>query len=99
MYTLDPRVARGMRRVRIERGWTLEDVAALLKCHPSKVSRIENGERGTPDPAIIARILGVSVGYLLMPCPRCAERPPAGYMCLRCGTCRLGERYELSEGR
>jgi transcriptional regulator with XRE-family HTH domain len=47
----DVQVARGIRRVRLERGWTLRDMAALLGCDPSRICRIENGERGTPDPA------------------------------------------------
>jgi hypothetical protein len=85
-HARDPRVARGMRRVRIERGWSLDEVAGLLKCHPSRISRIENGLCGTPAPAITAELLGVPLGYLLMSCPRCADRPPRGYQCLRCGT-------------
>jgi hypothetical protein len=55
----DPQVARGIRRVRLERGWTLRDVALLLGCAPSRICRIENGERGTPDPAEAAGKLGV----------------------------------------
>jgi hypothetical protein len=43
----DPQVARGIRRVRLERGWTLREVALLLGCDPSRICRIENGERGT----------------------------------------------------
>lgn len=82
----DPRIARGIRRVRLERGWTLRKVARLLGCDQSRISRIENGERGTPDPEIVARRLGVSVAYLLMPCPLCGDKPPHGYRCLRCGT-------------
>jgi hypothetical protein len=30
----DPQVARGIRRVRLERGWRLLDVARLLGCDP-----------------------------------------------------------------
>jgi ribosome-binding protein aMBF1 (putative translation factor) len=78
----DPRVARGIRRVRLERGWTLNEVAALLCCDRSQISRIEKGERGLPDPEAVARQLGVSLSYLLMPCPRCVGKPPDGYLCL-----------------
>jgi transcriptional regulator with XRE-family HTH domain len=82
----DPRVARGIRRVRLERCWTLRDVALLLGRDPSQISRIENGERGTPDPAEMAAKLGVPLRYLIAPCPRCGYQPPPGYLCLRCGT-------------
>lgn len=84
----DPRIARGMRRVRRERGWSLDDVAALFGCDRSRISRIENHTRRAPDPTIAADLLGVTVDYLLMPCPQCAERPPHGYLCLRCGICQ-----------
>ena len=83
--TRDPRVARGMRRVRTERGWSLDEVALLLGCHPSRISRIETGVRGTPDPATVADLLGVPVDYLLAPCPRCNGSPPYGFQCTRCG--------------
>jgi transcriptional regulator with XRE-family HTH domain len=82
----DPRVARGIRRVRLERGWTLRDAALLLGGDPSRISRIENGERGTPDPAEAAGKLGVPLPYLIAPCPQCGYQPPHGYLCLRCGT-------------
>jgi transcriptional regulator with XRE-family HTH domain len=82
----DPQVARGIRRVRLERGWTLREVALLFGCNPSRICRIENGERGTPDPAEAAGKLGVPVSYLMAPCPQCGYRPPHGYLCLRCGT-------------
>jgi transcriptional regulator with XRE-family HTH domain len=83
--TRDPMVAKGMRRIRLEQGLRLMDVAVLLECDVSRVSRIEHGERGTPDPGVVAGLLGVPVGYLLAPCPRCGYEPYAGYMCLRCG--------------
>jgi hypothetical protein len=84
----DPEIARGMRRVRLERGWTLDEVAVLFGCNRSQISRAENGKRGTPAPAIVAGTLGVPVDYLLMPCPRCAYVPRYGFQCLRCGTAR-----------
>ena len=76
----------GVRRVRLERGWTIDDMAVVLGCDKSRISRIENGTRGTPDPAVLAGTLGVSLDYLLMPGPRCGYEPLPGYMCLRCGT-------------
>ena len=39
-------VGRTLRRYRENRGYTLSDAARVLECHASKVSRIENGERG-----------------------------------------------------
>jgi hypothetical protein len=83
---VDTRVAWGIRRLRLERRWSQAQVARLLGCHISRVSRIESGERGTPSPTVIAELLGTTVGYLLMPCPDCGGKPPCGYQCLRCGT-------------
>jgi hypothetical protein len=48
--TRDPAVARGIRRARLERGWTRDDVVDKFGCHQSRISRIENGKRGTPPP-------------------------------------------------
>jgi hypothetical protein len=81
----DPRVARGIRRIRTERGWSLDDVALLLGCDRSRVSRIESGQRGTPVPSLVADALGVPVEHLLAACPRCDGKPPYGYQCMRCG--------------
>jgi transcriptional regulator with XRE-family HTH domain len=39
-------VGRALRRYRENLGFTLSDAALVLECHPSKLSRIENGERG-----------------------------------------------------
>lgn len=82
----DTLVARGMRRVRFERGLTLDEVARLLGCDRSKVSRIENGKRRAPAAEVVADMLGVPVIYLLMPCPQCRYDPAPGFLCLRCGT-------------
>jgi len=83
---VDPRIAWGIRRLRIERGWTQARVARLLGCDISRVSRMERGQRGTPSPTVVADLLGTTVGYLLMPCPDCGGQPPRGCQCLRCGT-------------
>jgi transcriptional regulator with XRE-family HTH domain len=91
----DLAVARGIRRVRLERGWTLREMALLLGCHPSRICRIENGERGTPDPAEAAGKLGVPLSYLMEPCPRCEYQPPDGYLCLRCGTQATSDSQEV----
>jgi transcriptional regulator with XRE-family HTH domain len=39
-------VGRALRRYRENLGYTLSDAALILECHASKLSRIENGERG-----------------------------------------------------
>jgi transcriptional regulator with XRE-family HTH domain len=39
-------VGRALRRHRESRGYTLSDAARVLECHASRISRIENGERG-----------------------------------------------------
>jgi transcriptional regulator with XRE-family HTH domain len=39
-------VGSALRRYRENLGYTLSDAARVLECHPTKVSRIENGERG-----------------------------------------------------
>jgi transcriptional regulator with XRE-family HTH domain len=87
MATTD-QIARGIRRVRIEQGMRLSDVAERLGVHASTVSRIETGIRkGTwIDARTVADRLGVRVGYLLRDCPQCGYEPPAGYRCMRCGT-------------
>ena len=36
-----------LRALRLEKGWTVDQVAEHLLCSPSKVSRIETGQRGT----------------------------------------------------
>jgi transcriptional regulator with XRE-family HTH domain len=40
------KLGAALREYRIAIGWTLGDTAMHLECDPSKISRIENGERG-----------------------------------------------------
>lgn len=80
-------VARGLRRIRLERGWHQRDVAALLGVSATTVSRIETGARRVRRVRDVAAQLGVAIGYLTRDCPQCGYAPPAGYQCLRCGTC------------
>ena len=42
-------VGRALRRYREGRGYTLNDVARMLECDASKLSRIELGQRGIRD--------------------------------------------------
>jgi transcriptional regulator with XRE-family HTH domain len=79
-------IARGLRRIRIERGWQQRDVAALLGVHTATISRIETGVRRVRRVREVAEQLGVTIGYLTRDCPQCGYQPPAGYQCLRCGT-------------
>jgi DNA-binding XRE family transcriptional regulator len=83
---VDPRIAWGIRRLRVERGWTQQRVAQLFGCDHTRISRIESGQRGTPSAEVVADLLATTVSYLLMPCPDCDGKPPRGCQCLRCGT-------------
>ena len=89
-------IARGIRRVRLERGLTMHAMAGLLGVHTSTVSRIESGKRqvrGHWKIHGIAALLGVPVEHLLAACPACGYEPPAGHQCMRCGTvCGQGTR-------
>jgi transcriptional regulator with XRE-family HTH domain len=79
-------VARGLRRIRIERGWQQHDMAVRLGVSTATVSRIETGVRRVRMVRGVAEQLGVTTGYLTRDCPQCGYQPPAGYLCMRCGT-------------
>lgn len=87
-------VAKGIKRIRLERKWGIDAVAALFGCDRSTVSRIEACKRGTPDPEAVTVLLGVTTEYLLADCPQCGYEPPAGFMCLRCGTGEEPARHQ-----
>jgi transcriptional regulator with XRE-family HTH domain len=56
-----------LRALRLERGWTVAELARRARVHPSAVSAIEHG-RWKPWPAFarrVARVLGVRVDELL----------------------------------
>lgn len=92
MTRLTP-LARGVRRIRLERGLTLAQLGSLLGVHSSTVSRIESGQRWRGlihEPQTVAALLGVTQTYLMRSCPQCAYAPPVGYRCLRCGTANEG---------
>lgn len=83
----DIRVARGLRRVRLENGWHLPQAASLLEISVSHLDRVENLQRrwsGLLE--MSAARLGVSLEDLMAPCPRCHYCPYEGYTCNRCGT-------------
>jgi DNA-binding XRE family transcriptional regulator len=83
-------LARGLRRVRRERGLTMRDMADRLGMDVSTISRIEADRRGVTrwKPAHVAMDLGVPVEELLRACPACCYAPPEGFECRRCGTAR-----------
>ena len=57
-------VGRALRRYRENLGYTLSDAARVLECHASKVSRIENGERGIRAKELREITLGLRPGEL-----------------------------------
>jgi DNA-binding XRE family transcriptional regulator len=88
-WTRSQLLAYGMRRVRIEHGLTMIEMADAIGVHVSTISRIEAGRRGVTRwrPEHVAADLGVSVEELLRLCHECAYVPQSGYQCLSCGTC------------
>jgi hypothetical protein len=86
---LDTLVRFGIRRIRMQRGLSMQAMAELLGLHVSAVSRIESGKRHAigwgRTPRTVAVLLGVEVSELLRICGRCGYRPPEGYQCHWCG--------------
>ena len=56
-----------MRALRVERGWTQEELAFKAKKHPTYIGGIERGERNPTLTVLadIARAFGVSLAVLL----------------------------------
>jgi transcriptional regulator with XRE-family HTH domain len=54
------KLGRTIRRLRLEKGWTQEDLAERAKLHPTYIGGIERGERnvGLDNIIRIARALG-----------------------------------------
>ena len=86
---LDTLVRFGIRRIRIERGLSMEQMGELLGIDKSAICRVEGGKRHAigwgRTPRTVAVLLGVEVRELLRVCGHCGYRPPAGCRCLRCG--------------
>jgi transcriptional regulator with XRE-family HTH domain len=99
---LNALVRFGIRRIRIQRGLSMQAMAELLGLHVSAISRIESGKRHAigwgRTPRTVAILLGVEVSELLRVCGRCGYRPPEGYQCHWCGMSeeRLGPLTEES---
>ncbi|HEY1625513.1 MAG TPA: helix-turn-helix transcriptional regulator, partial [Streptosporangiaceae bacterium] len=86
---LETLVRLGIRRIRIERGLTMDQMGELLGVSTGTISRIESGKRHAigwgRTPRTVAVLLGVELTELLRICVRCGYRPPDGYQCHRCG--------------
>ncbi len=78
-------LARAMHRLRMERGMSLREVAALFGLDASNVYRAEAGTRRPLPAARIAAVFGVTEEEVRRPCPHCGYAPSAGFTCGRCG--------------
>lgn len=67
MKPIQSRLGRRVRALRIQRGWTQEELAAKAKKHPTYIGGIERGERNPTLTVLadIARALGISVASLM----------------------------------
>jgi DNA-binding XRE family transcriptional regulator len=94
-FDLNALVRLGIRRIRIERGLSMNAMADLLGVHVSAVSRIESGKRHAigwgRTPRSVAAMLGIEVRELLRVCRHCGYRPPDGCACQWCGMPGGGE--------
>ena len=79
-------LAGAMRRLRRASGMTLREVTDLTGVSEVKLHRSENGVRPPLSPRTLARVYGVPETEVWKMCPHCGYKPPAGYMCLTCGT-------------
>jgi DNA-binding XRE family transcriptional regulator len=86
---LNTLVRFGIRRIRTERGLSMQAIAELLGVSTGTISRIESGKRHAigwgRTPRSVAVLLGVDLSELLRICGRCGYRPPDGYECHWCG--------------
>jgi transcriptional regulator with XRE-family HTH domain len=83
--------AASMRRLRVMRGWSMQEVAKRAGFDVSQISRAENGLRKPLTMYQQAGIFQVPVDEVLIPCPHCGYAPPPGFMCL---TCHQGSKAE-----
>jgi transcriptional regulator with XRE-family HTH domain len=75
-----------MRRLRRASGMTLREVSDLTGIPPYKLHRSENGKRPPLPPRTLMMVYGVPESEVWKRCPHCGYQPPAGYMCLTCGS-------------
>lgn len=90
-----------VKRKRLERGWSLRDLAAKAGVSSaSTINRVENGKGDIWLSAAvkIAAALEVSLDELLAPaaCSACDGHPPPGFICAGCR--REGERPAGPDG-
>lgn len=65
-----------LKRLRLERAWSLAELARRAKLHPSSMSRIEGGKEAPyPGPLKrLARVLGTTPDALMVPGPHEVDR-------------------------
>lgn len=80
------RIAASVLRLRRERGWQQQDLAAWIGVDRATVCRMEH--RGTAGHLLreVAWAFGVPVRELLAACPVCKLSPPQGFRCQACCT-------------
>jgi len=79
-------LAGALRRLRRASGMTLREVSELTGIPQYKLHRSENGQRPPLSSRTLVRVFGVPQSEVWKLCPQCGYEPPAGYMCLTCGT-------------
>lgn len=83
-----------LRRLRMERGMSVAELAAQLGMNQGTVSRMENGKRTPPPSSVLARLFGVTQAEVLAPVRTAATaRRSATAACAagarrRCQACR-----------
>jgi len=67
MKVIQGRLGRRVRALRMEQGWTQEELASRAKKHPTYIGGIERGERNPTLTVLadLARALGVSLAALM----------------------------------
>lgn len=68
MKSVQSRLGRRVRELRLAREWTQEELAGKAKKHPTYIGGIERGERNPTLKVLaqLARALGVSLNELLL---------------------------------
>lgn len=97
-------VARKVRTLRTARGWSLRTVAERTQqivptMGADAINKLELGVRQitVEDLSALATVFGITAAALLEPeggCSACAGKPPAGFVCLTCGTGASGNTTE-----
>ena len=99
MNGTDEAFASHMRRLRTARDWSYRELSLRSGAAHSLLWRAEHGQGVTLRHAVaIAEALEVPLPLMLNPaaCPLCADAPPPGFICGRCG--REGKSSSDEEG-